>query len=124
MEVKIELDQNYLKQFNQQKKDLREGTLEGLRRAMFYVENISKRRFGTPGNLKVKSGRLRGSIKQSVKEMKDKFVGTIGTNVIYGPVHEFGLGKYPPRPFIKPAIDENVDMINRLIQRSINRKVK
>lgn len=126
MEVGIKIDNESLKRISEQKIQIKKGTLEGMRKAMFYVENKSKSRFNTPGNLRVRTGRLRGSIRTNVKQLKHITVGSIGTNVIYGPVHEFG---YPPRniptrPFLSPAITENIDEINKMIAASIDKEVK
>ena len=59
--------------------------------------------------LKVRTGRLRGSIATSKEVRPGVLRGRIGTNVFYGKTWEedgrpeIGL---PPRPFIKPAIEK------------------
>jgi phage gpG-like protein len=44
-----------------------------------------------PGKLGVVSGRLRGSIATSIREDSTSFIGTVGTNLIYGRYHELGF---------------------------------
>ena len=68
----------------------------------------SQKRFlsGRPG-LNVVTGRLRSSINYLVKETKSGFGVSVGTNVVYAPVHEFGdsQGHIRPRPFLQPAVE-------------------
>lgn len=74
--------------------------------------------------LGVVSGRLRSSVSVSraIRQLDVKYF--IGTDVKYGPTHEFGRPSknIPARPFLKPAIenDENqTDTLNILV-RNIN----
>jgi phage gpG-like protein len=112
------------------------GIIQGLRMAGRYVENKAKARFGTAGNLKVRTGRLRSSITSSVDQFK--LEASVGTNVIYAPIHEYGgvirpknkkflrfriEGQWiisrqsviPPRPFLGPALDESVEIVSDII---------
>lgn len=41
--------------------------------------------------LRVRTGRLRRSITQEVREVDGQLVGQVGTNVNYAPPHEFGM---------------------------------
>lgn len=124
MEMEIVVDKNTFKNLEALKDKLGDGLLKGVRNAMFFAEGASKKRFGTTGNLNVLSGRLRSSIKTDVRRMGNEIIGTIGSNVIYAKVHELGLGNMPARPFLRPAIDENINMINSIIIDSINKEVK
>jgi hypothetical protein len=56
-----------------------------------------------PQRLTSRSGRLRRSIALDTSSLSS-FAVALGTNVVYGPPHEFGHGPLPPRPFIAPAI--------------------
>jgi len=110
----------------------------GLTRAMLYAEAESKKRFNTAGNLHVRSGRLRASIKGTAKGM----IGSLGTSVIYGAIHERGgtitakrvqylkfkiNGRWrsakqviiPPRPFLMPAIEGNKVKLMDIIKAEI-----
>lgn len=110
---------------------LRRGLLKGVKKGMLFAEGEAKKSFGRPGNLKVRSGHLRRSIKTSVKETGDTVQGIIGSNVIYAAIHEFGgmagrglKSKIPARPFLKPALEDNVIAISRIIQKEIAKEVK
>lgn len=126
MKISMEVDPKSLKEVDELDEEFRTGTLEGVRKAMFLVEGAAKKRFGTPGNLRVQSGRLRSSIKTNVNNYRDVVVGAVGSDVVYAPVHELGSrdGRVPPRPFLRPSIEENIDKINDIITDSINREVK
>jgi len=124
MKFDLKLDPKSLKTIEKEKSNIHGGVLEGVRKAMFYVESMSKKRFGTAGNLHVVSGRLRSSIKTSVQKMGTEVHGSIGSNVIYAAIHEFGNFRTPARPFMGPAISENIDKINDIIADSINKGVR
>lgn len=134
MKVSIDVEQTDLRKIIGKLNGIEESIEEGLRQAMLFVEWEAKKSFGKVGHLKSRSGRLRSSIKAEVKGLK----GSVGTNVIYGPTHEFGAtikpkkGEYlrfqimgqwktvkqvviPPRPFIGPALEENKEDIIGMI---------
>lgn len=103
-----------------------------LDRGCIVVENDAKRRCPVG-----KTGLLRASIKHRVNDNE----GIIGTEVEYAPYREFGTGKYAekgdgrktpwvyhtadgefhftegmePAPFLRPALEENVAEIGRVI---------
>ena len=67
----------------------------------------------TGGNpLHVRSNRLRGSLTSSVGIKGQSIIGRVGTNVKYGPVHEFGASirrgsgviRIPRRAWLGPAL--------------------
>lgn len=68
-----------------------------------------------PAKLGVLTGRLRSSITHQVTGQGKDLVGEVGTNVIYGRVHEFGYPErnIPARPFLNPAL---TDMERRVIE--------
>lgn len=126
----IELPQKELKKLNKGTA-FRAGLLSGVKKAMLFVEGSAKKSFGRSGNLKVRTGLLRRSITTKVKESGDIVEGIIGNNVTYAAIHEFGgmagrglKTKIPARPFLKPAIEDNVIQINRIIQKEIRKEVK
>jgi phage gpG-like protein len=127
--------------------NIKKGIMKGMRLSMLHAEAQSKKRFNTPGNLHVGTGRLRNSINSSVVQEGDTYVGSLGTNVVYGQIHEYGGvirpitspylkfktldGRWhsvrsvniPARPFIRPAIEENLERIRDIIINSITQEV-
>ena len=94
---------------DRKKKDINEGTIKALLRSMNLVRSdaITK--------VPVDTGNLRGSIVSALE--KDKLRATVSTNVEYAPYVEFGLRtnpNYPKQPFMRPALNENVDKIERI----------
>jgi len=123
-QMKFDLNPKSLKNINMLDDEVKNGLLKGIRNAMFLVESSAKKRFSTTGNLQVRTGRLRSSIRTKVTEMGSSVIGIIGSNVVYAPVHEFGNFRTPARPFLGPALEENLNTINNLIMDSIMREVK
>ena len=102
--------------------DLERPIMFALKKGMFRTERTSKRNYlsgARPEKLGVVTGRLRNSIKTRVFKRYNKFVGEIGTNVIYGRTHEEGLGSMPKRPFLQPALADNIDNITKTIETAI-----
>ena len=100
------------------------GIIKGLRKATLFAEGEAKKGFGSggglpnppPGPLKVRTGHLRRSIRSGV--IASSLTGWIGTEVFYGKVHE------PTRPFLSPAVENNVDSINDMLRDSILKEFK
>ncbi len=65
---------------------------------------------------------LVGSIKVDRKPLP--FAIEVGTDLDYGPVHEFGLGNYPERPFMAPALDAIEPRIDDIIIKHWKREAK
>lgn len=62
-----------------------------------------------PKFLGVKTGRLRSSISSSkTQKTGNTYFVKVGTNVVYGPTHEFGSPRknIPARPFLSPALED------------------
>jgi len=78
-------------------KKTRSNTERALTKAAHLVEKQAKQNISGPV-LKVQSGTLRSSIRTKVD--KAKLEARVGTNVVYGPIHEFG-GTIPPH-IVKP----------------------
>ena len=63
----------------------------------------------------VDTGDLRGSIVKAVD--KYNLEGTVSTNKEYAPYVEFGLRSnpnYPKQPFLRPALNNNVDKLEKI----------
>ena len=83
-----------------------------------------------PQFLGVVTGRLRSSITAGEPEHQgNTYTEKIGTNVVYGAIHEFGgmTGRnhsvlIPPRPFLRPAIEDtdNRQKILDILTQKIN----
>lgn len=63
----------------------------------------------------VDTGRLRASITHEVRKESNQIIGLVGTNVEYAPHLEFGTNKMAARPFLRPALYNNVPEIKRQI---------
>lgn len=63
----------------------------------------------TPAKAKapVLTGNLRRSIHTEVSTGGEKAEARVGTNVEYATVVEFGTSNRPPKPYLRPAYDEN-----------------
>lgn len=72
-----------------------------------------------PTILTSRTGLLRGSITAMSKKDGKDYIGKYGTNVKYGPTHEYGDSSrnIPARPFLSPAIKkaENVRKVEQII---------
>lgn len=126
IDVQFKFNKADLKYLKSMPKRWSRGLIKGLRKAALYAEGKSKKGFDSgsgppnppPGPLKARTGHLRRSIRSGVEVRST--TAWIGTDVIYGRVHEL-TGKVL-RPFLKPAIEDNQDKINDLIRQSILRE--
>ena len=145
MKLQLDLDKQSLENVKKFPERFTKGLLSGFRKAMYMLEAETKKGFGQSGNLKVRTGRLRNSIKTEIDVNNNGLEGIIGTNVIYAPVHEFGARirpvrasilrfeergikfakevNIPSRPFLKPVIDANKSKIEGIIQKEIIKEV-
>jgi phage gpG-like protein len=149
----IKFDVKDLRNMRKMPKEFREGTLKGMRKAMFVAEDLAKGTFtksrGKHGGLHVRSGDLQRRIKSGVAETNNTVVGWLANNMAYAAVHEYGFkgsvtvkahirqrGKtvftvrshtrqmnIPMRKFLKPGITENMDRIRDIIRESIVKEV-
>lgn len=69
----------------------------------------------------VLTGNLRNSIREFKKnESPGRVESQVGTDVEYGPAVEFGTSRRAPKPYLRPAIDEN----RTQIQAAFDAKIK
>lgn len=138
MGITVSIDQSGLDWINALPGNFKTGYYRGIRDAMLFAEDKAKDSFGKVGKLKVKTGKLRSSI---IGE-SDEDRGSLHSNVIYAPVHEFGkvinaksarglryqIGGVwkrskqviiPERPFLRPAFEDNMDEIANIITDAI-----
>lgn len=144
--ARIIINKGDLRELNELPDDWEDGVIKGMKKAVIFAEKSAKQRFGTPDNLKVRSGHLRRSITHGVKIMGNVLKGWIGTNVIYAAIHEYGgtiyakTGKYlrfpingkwvskksviiPERSFLRAAVEDKQSEIKKIISKSIMKKV-
>lgn len=89
------------------------------------------------GYCPVDTGNLRDSIKTTVEETAATVKGTVSTDVSYAEFVEYGTGLrgdpsvphtdkpgMSPQPFMRPAIDENRDVIAELFRNNLSLAVK
>jgi len=113
------------------RKYVKDKMLAGMERASAWLEGTVKRSFklGTgrkyrrgrkyhiasaPGQPPaVDTGRLRASITHEVCKESNQIIGLVGTNVEYAPHLEFGTNKMAARPFLRPALFNNIPEIKR-----------
>jgi phage gpG-like protein len=118
--------------------EFRLSLIKGFTRGVKYLEGKVKESFGKEGKPKVKSGALRRSITSTITERSKFLVGSVGSNLIYAPVHEFGATIHakkspflkfkigarwfsmkkvtiPARPYLYPTIVENSRQFNEIV---------
>lgn len=130
--IKIKVDTKFI---NKWPTLMVNGAKEGLNTYLKNLVKYSKNVFGMSGAVNSRSGTLRRSIKKSIiTESGDILEGSVGSDVIYAPIHEFGAvitakaGKYlvfegrwgdgsyvfkksvtiPKRPFLQRALDMTI----------------
>jgi len=65
-----------------------------------------------------------GSLRRSIRINKTaRFIRAIGTDLIYGGAHEDPQSGQRPRPFLKPALAEEIDAIRNDLAREIQRAI-
>ena len=120
----------------------REFLLKGVKKAILFAEGEAKKSFNKPGNLHVRSGYLRRSIIGTVEDRYKYLVASLSSNVVYAAIHEYG-GKIKaknsaylkftvegrwvtlkevyirPRPFLRPAVEKNLDKIEDIISETV-----
>jgi phage gpG-like protein len=79
-----------------------------------------------PEKLGVVTGRLRSSIMGRTRKSGKSVIGTIGSRVVYAPIHEFGgfTGRgrkvnIPARPFLGAAVEDNRKRLEDLIKEAV-----
>lgn len=76
-----------------------------------------------PDRLTSRSGALRRSIGVDLGDLP--FAAAVGTELVYGAVHELGLNGYPVRAFLRPAFEDSINDFERILEdewlREVNR---
>ena len=145
--IELMVNRKDLESLEKMPKQMRMGLLKGMKKAMLFAEGEAKKSFNTAGHVKSRTGHLRRSIRSQVVDKGHVIVGSIGSNVIYSRIHEFGGtivprtkewlrfvidGRWvttkkvviPARPYLYPAIEENQRKIGMIIHKAIIDEVK
>lgn len=71
----------------------------------------------------VDTGILQAGIKKSVMKKGGKWIGTVWVdeNIEYAKFIEFGTSKIKARPFMRPAYNENKDLIKKIYEQPITK---
>ncbi len=73
-----------------------------------------------PHALTSRSGDLRRSIRVNQNPLPGAI--EIGTRLDYGEIHEKGLGRFPKRPFLVPALKDATRRIEKFFEDALNRE--
>ncbi len=147
IKIKLDIPPELQQRMKSVGKDFRKGLERGLREGMFLAEKAAKDSFNQPRHLRIKSGYLRRSIESDTDTAGKTLVGTLGSHVVYAAIHELGgiirarAGGYlkfkiegqwktvkqvliPDRPYLRPAIVDNLDKITDIIKKEIIKEVE
>ena len=74
-----------------------------------------------PRILTIRTGRLFNSVLKSLRisESGGRLTISIGSNVPYAAIHEYGGGYIPPRPYLRPTMKDLEHMLPSLLERAI-----
>lgn len=142
LDFNIDIDKKDISNITNKLLGISDGIKSGLQQAMLYAESEAKQSFGQSGNLKSRSGRLRSSITSGVNGS----TGWLTSNLPYAAIHEYGgeikpkkakflkfmiQGQWrsvkkviiPARPFLNPAINNNIETIKSIITDAIMQRI-
>lgn len=120
--------------FGKLDKTVRSALVDEVRKASYLVMREEKLNLTGGNPLHVKSGRLRSSVTTEIERIKDAVLGHVGTNVVYGPTHEYGavirngFGRgvvitIPKRPWVAPAYERTREKINSMFEGRITTEI-
>lgn len=123
-----------LKKLEASKRAVEKGVQKGVYKAGLLIEGDAKQICA------VDTGLLRASINTKSETKDTKTVANVGTNVEYAPYIEFGTGQQgdtsvphntswkgmPPQPFLRPALDHNVNSgnVDLVIKEEIRKELR
>ena len=151
MEVIVSINNKDLAGINHLPAEFSRGVEKGMREAIIFAESKSKQDFtksrSAAGGLHVRSGTLRRSIQSGISKSGNTITAYLGSSVIYSAIHELGgvikpkggnkwlrfpiQGQWvsvkevviPARPYLQPAITENLERISNIIISNIVEEV-
>lgn len=101
-----------------------EAIRSALLKSTLYLQGVVKEKKLSGQILRVQTGRLRSSIATQVLKVGQKsFVGIVGTNVVYAPVHEFGSRKrnIKKRPFLTPTFTQEKERVREIFRSELDK---
>ncbi len=147
MKTTVKGDKELVKKYKRAGKRVPRTVGMSMRKALYLVQNSMKLHLSGGSPLNVRSGRLRGSIRHEMRKRGIHLEGSVGSNLIYAPVHEFGaeihtksaagmrfmVGGHwvtaqkvtiPKRPYAEPALTSNRERINQIFGRDMSNALR
>ncbi|MBP1935101.1 HK97-gp10 family putative phage morphogenesis protein [Ammoniphilus resinae] len=84
-----------------------------IKKVALFVEGQSK------ANAPVKTGELRRRITHATETDEKESRARIGTNLEYAAAVEYGTSKMKAQPYLRPAIEHNLDQIKGIIHKEL-----
>jgi HK97 gp10 family phage protein len=102
------------------------GLQDGMLKLMYDVRTDSQSEYLSgprPEKLGVVTGTLRSTLRVRSDIDRDRIIGTIGTGVeaFYGIFHELGTKIHPSRPFLRPAMEDNISNAKSIFRNVVDR---
>jgi len=132
-------DKELARKFDKAGKTMPKTVERAMWKCVYMVQRTGKRKLTGGNPLNVRTGELRSSLSAEVNKIHgNEYEGRVGTNIIYGKIHEYGAtiraktGEYmtwpsgagwvrarevriPARPWLNPALRENRQKINKTL---------
>jgi len=142
---RLQVDKEGLRRLQAAPDEMRKALIPAMKACMVAAEATAKKDYLSgprPAKLQRVSGRLRGSIATEVRQDGNTVTGRIGSNVVYAHIHELGgvirpktatylrfqIGgqwksvkqvRMPARPFLRPALEDNMGRFREIFRRSL-----
>jgi len=118
--IKIKVSPKSLRWLDTSPKFIQRAIDKAMKDVALFAEGAAKKNFNGPDQLMVRTGHLRRSIVGEVS----RNIASIGTDVVYGRIHELGgvmPGGWtmPKRPYLEPAFTDNEDKIEDIILKEL-----
>jgi len=123
MEMRITGTEEVMRRLTGLSRELHQENIRAMEASVIYITNVSKQDYLSgprPEKLDVVTGRLRSSVNYKVTGEGNDLKGIVGTNVVYGRIHELGgylmrhgdiVGFMPARPFLSAALQAAHDFV-------------
>ena len=144
----IKGDKKLAKKFDKASKTMPKALERVMWKCVYMVQRTGKRKLTGGNPLNVRSGELRSTLGVEVKKIHgNTYEGRVGTNTIYGKIHEYGATirakteeymrfpgtggwvtanevKIPARPWLNPSLEENRKKINKTLGMEVKDHLK